>query len=58
MYDKFQAAAERFKAKADMIAVDEVNRIMNLQDSAERELRLKSLRGDILDSLLGRGGRG
>lgn len=58
MYDKFQATAERFKAKADMIAVDEVNRIMNLQDSAERELRLKSLRGAILDSLLRRGGRG
>ena len=58
MYDKFQATAERFKTMADMIAVDEVNRIMNLQDSTERELRLKSLRGDILDSLLRRGDRG
>lgn len=51
VHDKLQATVERFQAKADMIAVDEVNRIMNLQDRAERESRLKSLRG-ALDSFL------
>jgi hypothetical protein len=51
LYDKFRATVERFQAKADMIAVAEVDRIMNLQDRAERESRLKSLRG-ALDSFL------
>ncbi len=51
LYDKFQATAERFQAKADKMAVDEVDRIMTLQDRAERESRLQSLRGE-LDSFL------
>jgi len=51
LYDKFRATVERFQAQADMIAVAEVDRIMNLQDRAERESRLKSLR-DALDSFL------
>jgi B12-binding domain/radical SAM domain protein len=50
VYDRFQATVELFQAKANRIAVDEVNRIMNLEDRAERESRLKSLRG-ALDSI-------
>ena len=54
VYNKAQAAGVRFKVKADRIAVEEVNRIMELQDIAERESRLWSLRRDLdsfLDSL-------
>jgi B12-binding domain/radical SAM domain protein len=50
-YDKSQTTFERFLVRANMIAVDEVSRIMNLLDRAERESRLKSLRG-ALDSFL------
>ncbi len=42
-YNKGQAAADYFLLKADRIAVDEVNRIMNLSDEEERESRLKAL---------------
>jgi len=51
VYDTSRADFERLKAKVDGVAVDEVNRIMNLQDREEMELSLKSLR-DALDSIL------
>jgi hypothetical protein len=46
-YDKIQTTFERYKVKADRIAVGEVNRIMKLKDIEERESRLKSLRGAL-----------
>jgi B12-binding domain/radical SAM domain protein len=51
VYNKSQATVERFRAKVARIAVDEVNRIMNLPDRTESESRLRSLR-DALDSFL------
>jgi len=51
VYDTSRADFERLKAKVDGVAVNEVNRIMNLQDREEMELSLKSLR-DALDSIL------
>ncbi len=50
-WDEFHATVERSQAEADRIAVDEVDRIMNLSDRAERESRLQSLR-DKIDSAL------
>jgi B12-binding domain/radical SAM domain protein len=51
LYDKNEATIEHFRAKADRIAVGEVNRIMNTKDEAERESRLRSLR-EAIDSFL------
>jgi B12-binding domain/radical SAM domain protein len=47
VYDDLQFTKELLKARADMIAVGAVNRIMEIQNEAERESRLKSLRSAI-----------
>jgi len=44
VYDKLKAGREMFKARADMIAIGAVNRILiDCEDIGEREMRLKSL---------------
>jgi len=55
-YDSSQAFTERLKLRADIIAVNEVNRIMKLEDAAEQESSLRSLRNRI-DSFLNSGQR-
>jgi B12-binding domain/radical SAM domain protein len=44
VYDKSKATTERFQVKADRITVGEVDRIMGLEDEAERESGLRSLK--------------
>ncbi len=51
IYDNAQAIFKRSHVRADMIAVGAVNHIMGLQDSAERRLRLASLK-QAIDSIL------
>jgi B12-binding domain/radical SAM domain protein len=46
-YSGPQAEVERMKLKMDVIAVNEVNRIMQTRDPAEREKRLKALRNQM-----------
>jgi radical SAM superfamily enzyme YgiQ (UPF0313 family) len=47
VYGKSQAEFEQFQVKANRIAVDEVNHIINMSDGTERELRFKFLRNAI-----------
>ncbi len=44
VYDSRQAAAKQLQVRADRIAVGEVEKLMNIQDEAERESKLKALR--------------
>jgi B12-binding domain/radical SAM domain protein len=44
VYDSRQAAAKQLQIRADRIAVGEVEKLMNIQDEAERESKLKALR--------------
>lgn len=50
-YDNAKAVFQRSQLRADMIAVGAVNHIMNIPDSAERKLRLLSLK-EAIDSIL------
>ena len=52
IYDDKKATSERFEIKAGRMAVNEVDRIMNLDDPIERESRLKTLR-EAISSVLG-----
>ncbi len=46
-WDASHAAIERAQAQADRITVEEVDRVMGLQDSAERKARLQSMRASL-----------
>jgi B12-binding domain/radical SAM domain protein len=50
-YEPGQAEFERLKLKADLIAITEVNRIMSIKNTEERESALRTLKNK-LDSLL------
>jgi B12-binding domain/radical SAM domain protein len=51
IYDKHKAAIEKIRNKTDKFAVNEVKRILNMQSTEEKGLRLVSLRKSI-DSIL------
>jgi hypothetical protein len=49
-YDQAQAEGARLRLKADITAANEVDRLMKVQDPAEREKGLRELREKVVDS--------